>query len=168
MESMIQLSCQNTRGVLIEFPRVLLATFVPILENLQNMQQLSQLPFRQWILPSRIGTNGNQSAVLAVPPPLYARNPHFTFSLKTILKCSDEDFALSPNTPDDDVTTIDELEARTCLDRGQCRALIAALSREFAFVQGPPGTGKSYLGVHLMRVLLDCKVKAHLGPIVVV
>jgi DNA replication protein DnaC len=40
--------------------------------------------------------------------------------------------------------------------------------REFAFIQGPPGTGKSYLGVHLMRVLLSCKSEASLGPIIVV
>jgi hypothetical protein len=168
IELMIQLSCQNMRGVLIEFPGVLLATFVPILENLQNMQQLSRLPFRQWILPDRVATNGNMSPVLVIPAPLYARDPHFTFSLKAILTYADDEFALSPNTPVDDHATINELEARTRLDRGQCRALIAALSREFAFIQGPPGTGKSYLGVHLMRVLLSCKFKARLGPIVVV
>ena len=45
---------------------------------------------------------------------------------------------------------------------------MAALLREFAFIQGPPGTGKSYLGVHLIRVLLSRKLKASLGPIVVV
>jgi hypothetical protein len=168
MDLMIQWSCHNTRGALIEFPGVLLATFVPILENLQNMQQLSWLPFRQWILPDRVGPNGNVYSVLAIPPPLYARDPHFTFSLKAILKNSNEDFALSPNTLVDDLTAINELEARTSLDRGQCQALIAALSREFALIQGPPGTGKSYLGVHLMRVLLSCKAKANLGPIIVV
>ena len=61
---MIQSSCHNTHGALIEFPGVLLATFVPILKNLQNMHQLGQLPFRQWILPDRIGANGNMSLVL--------------------------------------------------------------------------------------------------------
>jgi hypothetical protein len=168
MELLIRLSCQNTQGALIEFPGVLLATFTPILENLQNMQQQSRLLFRQWILPDRIGTNGKTSTLLAVPPLLYTRNQGFTFSLKEILKNPLDDFALSPNTLVDDAATIDELEARTLLDRGQCQALVAALFCEFAFIQGPPGTGKSYLGVHLMRVLLACKVKAKLGPIVVV
>jgi Rad3-related DNA helicase len=37
-----------------------------------------------------------------------------------------------------------------------------------AFIQGPPGTGKSYLGVHLMRVLLEVKKQAKLGPVLVV
>jgi len=61
-----------------------------------------------------------------------------------------------------------ELEAKTELDHGQCVALVAALTREFAFIQGPPGTGKSYLGLKLMKVLLDVKRRANLGPIVVV
>lgn len=168
MELLLRLSCQNTRGVLIEFPGVLLATFIPILENLQSMQQQSRLPFRQWILPDRIGTNRNTSIVLDIPPPLYAQTPGFTFSLKAILKNPEDDFSLIPGTPINDTATIDELETRTPLDRGQCQALVAALFREFAFIQGPPGTGKSYLGVHLMRVLLSCKDKADLGPIVVV
>ena len=168
MELLIRLGCQNTQGVLIEFPGVLLATFTPILENLQNMQRQSRMPFRQWIVPDRISSHNNTSALLAIPPPLYARNRGFTFSLKGVLKNPLDDWALSPNTPVDDAPTIDELEARTSLDRGQCQALVAALFREFAFIQGPPGTGKSYLGVHLMKVLLACKFKADLGPIIVV
>jgi len=132
------------------------------------MQQQSRLPFRQWILPDRIGTNGNTSPFVDVPPPLYARDPGFAFLLNAILKSDNDYFELSPSTLIDDITTINQLEARTSLDRGQCQALVAALTREFAFIQGPPGTGKSYLGVHLMRVLLSCKDDADLGPIVVV
>jgi hypothetical protein len=60
------------------------------------------------------------------------------------------------------------MEARTYLDRGQCRALLTALTREFAFIQGPPGTGKSYLGIQLMKVLMDRKETVDLGPVVVV
>jgi hypothetical protein len=168
METLLRLSCHSTWGVLIEFPGVLLATSIPILENLQNLQQQSRLSFREWILPNPIGTNGDTSAVLNVSPPLYTRNPGFTFSLKAILKKADDDFSLSLSTPIDDTVTIDELETKTSLDRGQCQALVTALFREFAFIQGPPGTGKSYLGVHLMKVLLSCKFKANLGPIVVV
>ncbi len=68
----------------------------------------------------------------------------------------------------DDPHIVDEMEARTELDHGQCRALLAALTREFAFIQGPPGTGKSYLGIQLMKVLMDCKKTENLGPVVVV
>jgi len=183
IELMTQLSCRNVQGALIEFPGILPVTFMPVLENLQNMQRLSRLPFRQWILPDRITTFGECSELLDIPPPLYARDPGFVFSLDSILKVfvesildktdgilneADSRFSTSPRASVDDTAIVDELEARTELDRGQCQALIAALTREFAFSQGPPGTGKSYLGVQLMRVFLACKRKARLGPVVVV
>ena len=162
LEMMTRLSCQKQRGLLVEFPGVLLATFVPILENLQNMQRLSRLPFRDWILPGQ-GTHR-----FDIPPPLYASGQNFTFSLKCIMKTSEHDFSLASTASANSSTAVNVLEAQTQLDRGQCEALIAALTREFAFIQGPPGTGKSYLGVQLMRVLQACKKKAQLGPIVVV
>ena len=167
-EAMTRLSYQKTHGLLIEFPGVLLATFVPILENIQKMQRLSQLPFRQWILPDRVSSRGAMSKAVDISPPLYARGPGFTFSLNPILKDPRGDMSLATTVPADSSHATEELEARTQLNRGQCQALIAALTREFAFIQGPPGTGKSYVGVQLMRVLLACKTKANLGPIVVV
>lgn len=169
LEKLIRLSTSNrhTRGVLVEFPGAIPATFVPILESIQNMQRLNQLPFRQWILPDRIATY-DESMAFDVPPPLYTRSPGFNFSLQPILKDAGDELYIDPKTPPDDIATIDELERRTNLDRGQCQALAAALTREFVFIQGPPGTGKSYLGVQLMRVLLACKMKADLGPVLVV
>lgn len=168
LEALTQLSCYNTRGLLFEFPGVLISTFLPILENLQDMQRLSRLPFRQWILPDRVVHTSKNSRILDIPPPLYARDPDFNFSLKSILENPGDDLLLDNRTTADDRAIIATLESRTRLDRGQCQALIAALFREFAFIQGPPGTGKSYLGTQLMRVLLDCKEEAELGPIVVV
>jgi MoxR-like ATPase len=76
--------------------------------------------------------------------------------------------SLQPSDSSEDPRLIAELETNTELDHGQCVALVAALTREFAMIQGPPGTGKSYLGVRLFKVLLDMKRKAGLGPIVVV
>lgn len=165
---MIQLSCQNTREVLIDFSDVLLTTFILILKNLQNMQQWSQLPFCQWILSDKVDVKRNMSPVLDVSSLLYAWGINFTYSLNAILKDFNDSFALSSNTQVNDQSTIDELETRTCLDHRQCQALVAALSHEFAFIQGLSETSKSYLRVHLMRVLLFCKVKASLGSIVVV
>ena len=162
LDLMTRLSCRKQRGILLEFPGVLLTTFIPILENLQSMQRSSRLPFRQWILPGQ-GTNN-----FDIPPPLYARGQNFTFSLKCIMKDPEDDFPLNSTASTNSGIAADVLEARTHLDRGQCEALIAALTREFAFIQGPPGTGKSYLGVQLMRVLQSCKAKARLGPVVVV
>jgi Zinc finger C-x8-C-x5-C-x3-H type (and similar) len=170
VESAIRLSYQKARGLLIEFPGILPATFIPILENLQDMQRLSRLPFRQWILPDRIGDT-QEAAKIDIPPPLYARKPGFSFSLNPLLKLGgqhDGGISINPASSASDLTIVDEMEARTDLDRGQCRALLAALTREFAFIQGPPGTGKSYLGIQLMKVLMHLKKTVDLGPVVVV
>jgi hypothetical protein len=168
LKLLIRLSCQNTWGVLIELPGVVLATFIPILENLQDMQRSSRLPYRQWILPVWSPIHGDVSKQLDIPPAVYARSPGFVFSLKSVLKDPDDDLSVSSRASTTDSALIDELEARTVLDRGQCVALVAALTREFAFIQGPPGTGKSFLGVQLMKVLLDSKENCDIGPVVVV
>lgn len=168
--SVVHLSCQKARGILIEFPGVLPATFTPILENLQDMQHLSRLSFRQWILPDRVSDTEStqEDGKTSIPPPLYARKPGFTFSLRPILKPDSQGISIQPTSSANDPTVIGEMEARTELDRGQCQALVAALTREFAFIQGPPGTGKSYLGIQLMKVLMHCKKTTDLGPVVVV
>jgi hypothetical protein len=168
LELMTRLSCKNTRGILIELPGVVLATFIPILENLQSIQRSSRLPFAQLILPDQVSTSTNTLEALSIPPPAYARQPGFAFSLQPILKNSGDPLAIDSRTSVKDDAFVNELETRTTLDRGQCQGLIAALTREYALVQGPPGTGKSYLGVQLMKVLLESKTKAELGPIVVV
>jgi hypothetical protein len=166
VEALLDLSRRRIHGVLLEFPNILPATFVPVLDNLQRMQRLSRLPFRDWIVPDRI--DGSLDTKLDVPPPLYARHPGFTFSLDSIFKPGATPMSLQPSDSSEDLHLIAELETNTELDHGQCVALVAALTREFAMIQGPPGTGKSYLGVRLIKVLLDMKRKAGLGPIVVV
>lgn len=166
IEALLDLSRQKTHGILLEFPNVLPATFVPVLENLQRMQGLSRLPFCEWILPDRV--NNPSEAKLDVAPPLYARHAGFTFSLNSILRPGASPILLYPSSSGNDPVLVAELEANTELDHGQCVALIAALTREFALIQGPPGTGKSFLGVKLVKVLLDVRRKADLGPIVIV
>ena len=168
LEIMTSISSRNMPGLLVEFPGVLLGTFLPILENLQGMQQLSRLPFRQWIIPDREVHDPTKSEFLDIPRPLYARKPGFSFSLKSILRDPTDNLLIPATTSPDDIATINQLEERTQLDRGQCSALIAALTREFSLIQGPPGCGKSYLGVQLMRVLSSCQENAQLGPILVV
>jgi hypothetical protein len=164
---LISLSYQKTRGVLVEFPSIIPATFVPILENLQNMQRQSRLPFQQWIIPERPKMSSARRHLLVPPPPLYARRPNFKFSLKSILKDNDGDLTVTPTCFTKDDVVLENMSGQTGLDIGQCKALVAALSREYAFIQGPPGTGKSYLGIKLMKVLLECKHTGGLGPIVV-
>ena len=63
-----------------------------------------------------------------------------------------------------------KLEWSTSRDRGQCEALIAALTHEFVLIQGSPATDKSYLGAQILMVRVPIKNKgvAKLGPNVVV
>jgi hypothetical protein len=161
-ELMTQLRCEGIKGILVELPGVIPGTFIPVLENLQHMQRQSRLPFREWILPNPATNN----EPLVIPPPLYAQGKDFQFSLRPLLTDGDDDLLIDAEMSQQDI--LDEIEDRTPLDRGQCEALVAALTREFAFIQGPPGTGKSYLGVALMKVLLGCAEKEGLGPILVV
>lgn len=115
-EVITHLSCQNTHGLLLEFPGVLLATFVLILENLQNMQRLSRLPFRQWILPDRVSSLAATTEVLDIPPPLYARASGFTFSLDAILRNAGDRMCLRSRESMNNKILVDELEERTRLD----------------------------------------------------
>jgi hypothetical protein len=128
------------------------------------MYSESRLPFSSWIVPDPRNTNGSSKS--EVPPPVYARDPGFSFDLGSIL--TEKSAGLSMNPTDITPGLHETLKNLTSLDEGQCDALIAALSHEFCLIQGPPGTGKSYLGVQLMRVLVSNKARAELGPIVVV
>jgi hypothetical protein len=166
VDQLLQLIWQrkDVRSILVEFPGVLLTTFVPVLKNLQHMQFESWLPFQQWIVPQ----SRRKSSLSTVPPPLYARDAGFFFSLRAVLINGAEDFQLSPNMCRSDSKTLRLLESRTALDQDQCQAIVAALSQEFTLIQGPPGTGKSYVGLELVKILLDNKQRAQLGPIIVV
>jgi hypothetical protein len=162
VDHLLQLTWQQkgVRSILVEFPGVLLPTFIPILKNLQQMQRESWLPFQQWIVPQSYLKTPTE-----ILPPLYARVTGFFFSLRNLLINKAEDFKLRPNHHRNDVWS---LESQTSLDQGQCEAIITALTHEFALVRGPPGTGKSYIGLQLVKALLENKAKAQLGPIIVV
>ncbi|KAL2174062.1 uncharacterized protein P884DRAFT_280455 [Thermothelomyces heterothallicus CBS 202.75] len=154
-------------GLLVELPGLIPDTFVPILGNLQRMVKDGDLAFRQWILPSSIDNADDQPSA-RIPPPAYARKPGFKFRLRTITRDGQPTLSVNPAECTGDIATPETLEAATGLDPGQSASLIAALTREYALIQGPPGTGKSYVGVQLVRVLLDHKHEANLGPILVI
>jgi hypothetical protein len=154
----------TARGVLLELPGVIPGTFVPILKTLQDMHKERRFLFSQYILPDPTTVLGQQ---LEIRPPVYARHNGFKYNLKPILNDPSQDYFVGVGERKHQPIVIDELESKTSLDKGQAEALISALSREFSLIQGPPGTGKSYLGVQLMRVLLESKARASLGPILV-
>ncbi|KAK4204580.1 putative zinc-finger and helicase domain-containing protein [Triangularia verruculosa] len=157
---------EKMTGTVIDIPGIIPDTFVPILRNLQQMMEEGYLPFQQWILPSPQVDGVDQKQTMNVPPPLYARKKGFVFRFDSILTDQEDSLLFDSQFPDS--VDLQRLENGTGLDKGQCRALIEALSREYALIQGPPGTGKSYVGVQLLRVLLSHKRSADLGPIVVI
>ncbi|KAL8397632.1 hypothetical protein RB594_004369 [Gaeumannomyces avenae] len=164
LELLTRIYHHKIKGILIDLPDLIPATFKPILENIQNMM-LTTLPFRAWIIPDLASTRSPSGAI---PPPRYARKAGFTFRLDSIIQNKGRSLTLPATASNSDTALLGRLVAETGLDRGQAAALIAALTTEYALLQGPPGTGKSYLGVKLLQVLLASKDSAELGPIVVI
>ncbi|KFA55661.1 hypothetical protein S40293_05294 [Stachybotrys chartarum IBT 40293] len=149
----------TSRKYLVEFPGVLLASFKPILESLQQMYRKPDIPFSNILAPE---------APLQLPditPAPYTQRPGFEFDLTCIAEESDmEGMETSPRSPLDP----EDLSARSTLDLTQSSALLNTMNREFSLIQGPPGTGKSYTGEQIIKVLLANKAKADLGPILCV
>ncbi|KAK4445672.1 NFX1-type zinc finger-containing protein 1 [Podospora aff. communis PSN243] len=165
LQRLVKVYQGKTQGILVDVPGLIPATFVPILGNLQRMMAAGELPFQDWIVP-KIRANPDERVL---HPPQYAQRPGFSFSLKSISNTTGgAALSVSPTSSPNDTQLIESMEARTGLDRGQCQAMVAALTREFACIQGPPGTGKSYMGVKLLQVLLDSKSAASLGPIIII
>lgn len=156
-------------SVLVNFPKIIPATFLPVLDNLQQLSARGNLPLSQWIAPSSetmlIGSDLSQDNL----PPAYSRATTFLrWDLGPILKDQLNDLFLSPTTQPDDQMVLKTLEEMTTLDSGQCKALITGLTKEMSLIQGPPGTGKSYVGVQIVMVLLHNKQWSDIGPIVCV
>ena len=60
---------------------------------------------------------------------------------------------------------------KTNMDDSQLDALKHALTKEIAVIQGPPGTGKTFVGLKVMRALLDnreLRGVGNVGPIMIV
>ena len=54
------------------------------------------------------------------------------------------------------------------LDDSQVEAVRTALSRELALIQGPPGTGKTFVGLKVVKALLDNYRVRRQAPLVIV
>lgn len=151
------LQTSNVEQVLVEFPGVLLPSFQPTLEALQRMSRRIEVPFSEMLFPNQ-GPGPVQTSW-----PAYATQPQFAFDLSPII-AEGEPLYLRQN----DAFDFNCLKERSTLDDAQCKALVGALSRNLALVQGPPGTGKSYIAVQAVKVLLHCREKAELNPIICV
>ncbi|KAI0835276.1 hypothetical protein F5Y06DRAFT_289184 [Hypoxylon sp. FL0890] len=145
---------------LVEFPRVLLASFQHTLMALQQMSRKSNVPFDDLLAPTE---RKPQLDTTVVGPPNYTTKAHFSFNLK----CLTNDKTVlqhSPRKPLDPQT----LSNHSSLDPTQSSALLDTLSRRLALIQGPPGTGKSFTGERIIKALLANKHQASLGPILCV
>jgi hypothetical protein len=151
-------SHKNLSFSLLEFPGVVLPAFQPTLEALQHMTLSEDLPFAEILAPTADSQQGT-----GVEAPAYTKRQGFSFDLST-LSTQHETLALDVNSPMD----AGVLSAQTTLDHAQAEALISTLCKSMALIQGPPGTGKSYTGVALMKVLMENKKAAKLGPVLCV
>lgn len=149
---------RHSQRSLVEFPGVLLPSFRPTLQALQQMTRHGELPFADILAPS-----GEREIETRIPPPAYALQDGFRFDLSCLLTNTGH-LTFSPSEPFD----FEALRQGSTLDDAQGIALADALSRGLALIQGPPGTGKSFTGVALIKVLLKKRKRAHLGPIVCV
>ena len=145
----------KTRQSLVEFPGVLLPSFQPTLQALQEMSQKLSLPFAEIVAPD------SQISAAVVKPPAYATKRGFSFSLDVLAGVP---LSLKPGQAFD----FAKLNEGSTLDETQQRAVIQALSMGLALIQGPPGTGKSYTGVAIIKALLHNRKAADLGPIICV
>ncbi|KAF6760156.1 hypothetical protein DFP72DRAFT_1063222 [Ephemerocybe angulata] len=92
-----------------------------------------------------------------VLPPKYARMPGFEYQLSHLFPREKNvlDMKLSPMDSESVSNAREALRRNSRLDPSQADAVIATLTREVALIQGPPGTGKSFVGIELIRILID-------------
>ena len=142
-ESLLQrLRCKGKDSLaLVEFPGVLLVAYKTILEGLQNRSLHPYIPFSEFLCPlpvERQTYNPRNNRTILVPPPSYATTEGFQFDLTPLKhsEASPEPLLLSLDGPLDDQELLLKLEKETTLDAGQCKGLVAALTREVGLIQG--------------------------------
>ncbi len=143
----------NVQQSLVEFPGVLLPTFLPTLQALQKMSRTLDIPFGDILTLEPAATTNK--------PPAYASKRGFTFKLDAL---AGGPLTLTPGKQFD----YNKLNEGGILDKAQQFALVQGLSTALALIQGPPGTGKSYTGEAIIKTLIESRKDAKLGPIVCV
>jgi hypothetical protein len=118
--------------VLVEFTGILLPAYQLFLDDLQKRSRNSFLPFSN-LLCSQF--NPNTSSIV-IPPPAYTRSNRFHHYDLAPLGKPFASLRLHLKTSPNDEGILRMLEKNTDLDAGQCKGLVAALTRELALVQG--------------------------------
>ncbi|XP_064610398.1 NFX1-type zinc finger-containing protein 1-like [Liolophura sinensis] len=114
---------------------------------LQGLQELDNVPFQRYIV----------SCQTEVLPPMYLRRdipPAYDLSC-----CVKEDASSAKKLRTKAVSVLTTSRwpgtDTLCFDDSQLNAVKTALSKEFAVIQGPPGTGKTFVGLKIVRALLE-------------
>jgi AAA domain len=166
--------CPEVNMCLVEFPKLLHASFCNCLNRLQDLPGFA---FSHLIAPAstleeiqeRIIFNKNGWGYLPRNPPKYAEQSGFEFEIRDIARPGIPP-QLTGFTLDEicDPSGVAMIRNFTNLDQGQAGALAHSLRSQMAFTQGPPGTGKSYIGIALAQVLLASRPTSSKKPILVV
>jgi hypothetical protein len=131
--------------------------FEAVLRALQR-QDVTRLPFLERIAPTWIVDNNMADEIGLEPRPPAWVTAHTRYNLSCLVKPGErvppELLAVAPNNADAVSALLAQHADRLVLDDTQIRAMALALCREVALIIGPPGTGKSYVGVHIVSVLL--------------
>jgi hypothetical protein len=119
-----------------------------VLKALQGLD-INHFPFAKYLI----------SCNPSIQPPSYVR-PKDNYRFSNVFDGGKTNFCVLDEWP------INEIE--TSLDDSQMKALNQALTKELSIIQGPPGTGKTFVGLKLMRALLDNSNLRRQTPILVI
>ncbi|CAG5123275.1 unnamed protein product [Candidula unifasciata] len=123
---------------------------------LEGLQEMEAIPLERYII----------SCMREIYPPRYLQE-NMRYNIASIMKNVYDSYPV-PVLKDTEWPSADS----TSLNDSQLEALKLALSNEIAIIQGPPGTGKTYVGLKIMRIILENKVMKKAfgsrGPILVV
>ncbi|KAJ3021022.1 hypothetical protein HKX48_009341 [Thoreauomyces humboldtii] len=121
-----------------------------VLKTLQNFTN-ETFPFVDAIV-------GNEAISL---PPSYLR-PGTIFDLKSLIRGRKEPFEVDVSDYKSLVSTLSGIR-NLVLDETQLTAFASAMTRAVALIQGPPGCGKTYIGVHIVKTLLENEKRISAG-----
>ena len=140
--------------------------YEPILRALQHMQA-GDLPFQRYLMPppatqqppgAEVDAPLAAAAATQMQVPAYVA-PNTVYNLQLLAKrgasAADLQALRAVRVADADAFPLDALRAATTFDDRQLDAIRTALCSEVSLIQGPPGTGKTYVGVQIMRLLLQ-------------
>ncbi|KAI9907263.1 hypothetical protein PsorP6_016116 [Peronosclerospora sorghi] len=157
-------STRNERRLLVEFNKVFLIAYEPVLRALQALEPAT-LPFLEYLAPETLPTERR------IECPIYCFADGFRFDLSSVIRThsagvdgAPAQLRLDPMTNASRDECMATLVRYSKLEPDQAVALVEALSSRVACIQGLPGSGKSFLGALLTRILVEAKV----SPILVV